>query len=528
MREDDEDPHERDDAHENTTKPTTDGGNNNHMTVHHHPNPNRRHRPRLTAMREQLQTESSSISQRQEQGQQPVSTIQQFAQQTTRTTKSNGNNHYHDDTLQKSSPPLRRYQTTNSLKEEEQEQMRALRQWVDTLPDLPPPSCEKGTTSSVLTDRFHRQHTYLRLSLTERCNLRCTYCMPHDGVPLHPPSHLLQTSELLQLAQFFAQHGVTKFRLTGGEPTLRKDLVDIVQGLSSLLCGDVLKQQQQQQQQIGMTTNGIVLASKLPALVNAGLCSVNVSLDTLNADKFARLTRRPEAYLAKVWEALEACQDLLSSSSSSSSRQFTSFKLNCVVMRHVNTNEIADFVRLTMQFPNLCVRFIEYMPFTQNGWNRNKLVPYQELLQTLRQDHGMDLIPMALDDPSDTTKWYKTPWAHEKESNSTLTTTTTTTNASGGGGGGRIGFITSMSHHFCGTCNRLRLTADGQLKVCLFDGITELSLRDAIRAGFTHDELSKVIHAAIQKKHYKFGGHMDPNEIAADVDSNRPMTLIGG
>ncbi|KAL7562298.1 hypothetical protein ACA910_014516 [Epithemia clementina (nom. ined.)] len=396
-------------------------------------------------------------------------------------------------------------------------EMKALRQWIQTLPEVP--SRKEG---AVLTDRFHRRHTYLRLSLTERCNLRCTYCMPEKGVSLQPPSHLLQTPELLQLARYFAQHGVTKFRLTGGEPTLRSDLGDIVQGLSAL-----------NPKQIGMTTNGIVLALKLSNLVDSGLNSVNVSLDTLQVDKFARLTRRPGTYLRKVWETLEACQDLSASSSASSSSSsissypqepqgptnnntVLSFKINCVVMRDVNTDEIADFVRLTQTFPHASVRFIEYMPFAQNGWNGHKLVPYRELLTSLSEQHGIDLIPVPSDDPSDTSKWYTTPWAPTNQDDDKNTCA------------GKIGFITSMSNHFCGTCNRLRLTADGQLKVCLFDGKTELSLRDALRSGFTDEELSKAIYAAVQQKHYKLGGHIDPTALAADVDTNRPMTLIGG
>ena len=387
-----------------------------------------------------------------------------------------------------------------------------LRRWIQQLPDISHPSnntnLDDDQHSMVLTDRFHRRHTYLRLSLTERCNLRCTYCMPEHGVPLQPPHHLLQTPELLHLAGTFAHHGVTKFRLTGGEPTLRRDVVDIVHGLAALYNNN--NNNKTTKRHIGMTTNGLVLASQLPALMEAGLTHVNVSLDTLQADKFATLTRRPGSYLTKVWESLEACHDLLSN------RPGHGLKLNCVVMRHVNTSEIADFVRLTQTtFPHASIRFIEYMPFTQNGWNTTKLVPYQELLTTLAHDHGIDLTPVPSDDPSDTTKWYTTPW-------DTTSTTTTKTTA------GRIGFITSMTDHFCGSCNRLRLTADGTLKVCLFDGTTEFSLRDALRAGCTEYEVSKVVHAALQQKQWKLGGHASPISVAAHADSNQPMTLIGG
>ena len=456
-----------------------------------------RSRPRLRALRHLLQTEAAR----------PPPTVP----------PKNTTSRSPPLVTQSTSPPSTLHLTkptqeaTKSSSPRNPKTLEELRHWIQQLPDISLPSNNNTTkdddpdssSSMVLTDRFHRRHSYLRLSLTERCNLRCTYCMPEHGVPLQPPQHLLQTPELVHLAGTFAHHGVTKFRLTGGEPTLRRDVVDIVHGLAALHNKNKMKRH------IGMTTNGIVLASQLPALMEAGLTHVNVSLDTLQADKFATLTRRPGTYLTKVWESLEACHDLLSH------RPGHGFKLNCVVMRHVNTNEIADFVRLTQTtFPQASIRFIEYMPFTQNGWNTTKLVPYQELLTTLAHDHGINLTPVPSDDASDTTKWYTTPW------DTTSTTTSTTA--------GRIGFITSMTDHFCGSCNRLRLTADGTLKVCLFDGTTEFSLRDALRAGCTEYELSKVVHAALQQKQWKLGGHASPISVAAHADSNQPMTLIGG
>jgi molybdenum cofactor biosynthesis protein A len=350
-----------------------------------------------------------------------------------------------------------------------------LRALVDSLPNVEP--------NQVLTDTFQRQHTYLRLSLTERCNLRCTYCMPEAGVPLQPASHLLQTPELLNIATYFRQAGVTKFRLTGGEPTLRKDLLDVVKGLKRL-----------DPHQIGMTSNGIKLHKELPDLVEEGLDSLNISLDTVDADKFATLTRRPAAYLDRVWQSIDVAHDLL--------KDHGSVKLNCVVMRGTNDDEVANFIRLTETYPALSVRFIEYMPFSENGWNWDKCVPYQELLDQL--ETGM-LKAVPVKDPHDTTKWFRTA------------------------SGGKIGFITSMSSHFCAGCNRIRLAADGSLKVCLFDGVTEISLRDAVRDyDFTDTELGKLVHYAIQKKKFSLGGHKDPQDIMNDAANNRPMTLIGG
>lgn len=332
----------------------------------------------------------------------------------------------------------------------------------------------------MLTDSYKRHHTYLRLSLTERCNLRCRYCMPPEGVPLQPSESLLSNEEVLHLTKLFCAQGVDKVRLTGGEPLLRKDLVSLVESLSEI---KGLKQ-------IGMTTNGITLGRQLEDLVDAGLTHVNISLDTLSEQKFLDLTRRPG--LHKVLQSLDAASQTLRKGR---------VKLNCVVMRDVNDDELEDFCLLTQQYP-VDVRFIEWMPFSQNGWNQNRFVAYQEMLQRLS--------PLQLervqDGPNDTTKWYKLP------SDSSM---------------GRIGFITSMSQHFCGTCNRLRLTADGQIKVCLF-GASELSLRDVLRSTTTSKEdLQLLIYHALQQKKYALGGHGSAQGIA-DAGDNRPMTLIGG
>ncbi|GAX09428.1 GTP 3',8-cyclase [Fistulifera solaris] len=339
-----------------------------------------------------------------------------------------------------------------------------LREWIDTLP-LP---------TTILQDSYGRFHNYLRLSLVERCNLRCTYCMPPEGIPLS--DNLLTSEEVLRLAAHFVSRGVNKFRLTGGEPTLRKDLTEIIQGLHAL-----------RPKQIGITTNGVVLTRKLNEFIDAGLTSINISLDTLQADKFEQLTRRP--YFTKVWESIVAAHQ------AASEQAHLTVKVNCVVMRGVNDEEVPNFIKLTEQFPHLQMRFIEYMPFSSNGWDWSKCVPYQELLTD-------DLTPVPSPDPSDTTKWYQTPT------------------------GATVGFITSMSEHFCGSCNRIRLTADGQLKVCLFDG-REVNLKNVLRLpDVTEQDLDKVIYHALQHKQKQLGGHPDPASIK--VDNNRPMTLIGG
>ena len=391
---------------------------------------------------------------------------------------------------------------TSSIKEHlgvrkktaEEEQEQSLSELMNQIESLPLPK-------EPLIDTFGRKHSYLRVSLSERCNLRCLYCMPEDGVPLQPPENLLSNNEIMQLATWFNRHGVNKIRLTGGEPLLRKDLVDLVYKLNNKLPYPL--------EQIGMTTNGVTLSKYLPDLVDAGLTHVNISLDSLNADKFAKLTRRPPAYHDRVMAAIEDCARLLPNQT----------KINCVVMPD-NVNELQSFCELSRNLP-IDVRFIEYMPFNENNWQTNGFVSYKQMQD---QIHGLE---REEDGPNDTTKWWRLQSRNlrirdddnddKREKRESL---------------GRIGFITSMSEHFCGTCNRLRLTADGQLKVCLF-GKTEVSLRDLLRQQglsdtCTDDVLNKIIHHSVQRKNFKLGGHKDMEDLKAHSTENRPMTLIGG
>ncbi|XP_049509291.1 molybdenum cofactor biosynthesis protein 1 isoform X2 [Panthera uncia] len=305
--------------------------------------------------------------------------------------------------------------------------------------------------SAFLTDSFGRQHSYLRISLTEKCNLRCQYCMPEEGVPLTPKADLLTTEEILTLARLFVKEGVDKIRLTGGEPLIRPDVVDIVAQLHRL----------EGLRTIGITTNGINLARLLPQLQKAGLSAINISLDTLVPAKFEFIVRRKGFH--KVMEGIHKAIEL----------GYSPVKVNCVVMRGLNEDELLDFVALTEGLP-LDVRFIEYMPFDGNKWNFKKMVSYKEMLETLRQQWPeLEKLP---EEESSTAKAFKVP-----------------------GFRGQVSFITSMSEHFCGTCNRLRITADGNLKVCLF-GNSEVSLRDHLRAGASEEELLQIIGAAVGRK----------------------------
>ncbi|KAI5838809.1 molybdenum cofactor biosynthesis protein A [Morchella snyderi] len=348
--------------------------------------------------------------------------------------------------------------------------------------------------SEFLTDTFGRQHTYLRISVTERCNLRCVYCMPEEGVPLSPPAHLLTTPEILEIARLFVSQGVTKIRLTGGEPTVRKDIVELVEELGKLRSMGL--------KEVAMTSNGIALNRKLERMVDAGLTGLNLSLDTLDPWKFQFMTRRKglEQVLKTIDNALS-----LGFGAPGSDRIL---KINSVVMKGVNDNEIGDFVELTRDKP-IEVRFIEYMPFDGNKWNKNKMVSYKDMVDLIHTTHP-SLQKMASQRPNDTSKSWHVP-----------------------GYQGRVGFITSMTHNFCGSCNRLRITGDGNLKVCLF-GDAEVSLRDMMRkyrdreaevgAGdraVMERELLEVVGVAVGRKKDKHAGMGELENM-----KNRPMILI--
>ncbi|KAI9388177.1 hypothetical protein POPTR_009G024100v4 [Populus trichocarpa] len=339
---------------------------------------------------------------------------------------------------------------------------------------LPEDPQSTNLASDMLIDSFGRMHTYLRISLTERCNLRCQYCMPAEGVELTRSPQLLSQDEIVHLANLFVSSGVDKIRLTGGEPTIRKDIEDICLQLSNLKGLKTL----------AMTTNGITLARKLPKLKECGLTSLNISLDTLVPAKFEFLTRRKGH--ERVMDSINAAIDC----------GYNPVKVNCVVMRGFNDDEICDFVELTHNKP-INVRFIEFMPFDGNVWNVKKLVPYSEMLD--RVGKQFPSLKRLQDHPADTAKNFRID-----------------------GHLGMVSFITSMTEHFCAGCNRLRLLADGNFKVCLF-GPSEVSLRDPLREGAEEHELREIIGAAVKRKKASHAGMFDIAKTA-----NRPMIHIGG
>ncbi|CAA7409491.1 unnamed protein product [Spirodela intermedia] len=336
------------------------------------------------------------------------------------------------------------------------------------------PSVENPAASDMLVDKFGRMHNYLRISLTERCNLRCQYCMPDEGVELTPSPQLLSQDEIIRLASIFVGAGVDKIRLTGGEPTIRKDIDDICLRLSSLMG---LKK-------LAITTNGLTLAKRLPRLKECGLNLVNISLDTLVPAKFEFMTRRKGH--ERVMDSIDAAIQL----------GYNPVKVNCVIMRGINDDEICDFVELTREKP-INVRFIEFMPFDGNVWNVKKLVPYAEMMDRVLQKYRG--VRRLKDHPTDTAKNFMVD-----------------------GHLGTISFITSMTEHFCSGCNRLRLLADGNFKVCLF-GPSEVSLRDPLRSGVDDSGMREIIGCAVKRKKAAHAGMFDLAKT-----TNRPMIHIGG
>jgi cyclic pyranopterin phosphate synthase len=301
--------------------------------------------------------------------------------------------------------------------------------------------------------------------------------MPEEGVDLSGKSELLSVEEMHRLARLFAAAGVTKIRLTGGEPTLRKDLVDIVRSISSI---EGIKD-------VGLTSNGVTLGKNLEQLQQAGLNLLNISLDTLCSDRFEAMTRRKghSRVLNTIYKAVEL--------------GYSPVKVNVVVMRGVNDDEISDFVELTKNNP-MNVRFIEYMPFDGNVWSSNKMVSYKEMMERAGAKFGgAAALERCVDASGEVAKNYRLP-GHQ----------------------GEISFISSMTSKFCGDCNRVRLMADGNLKVCLF-GANEVSLRDALRGGASDHDLHAVVSAAVNRKK---AAHAGMFELAKT--KNRAMVKIGG
>lgn len=325
-----------------------------------------------------------------------------------------------------------------------------------------------------LYDSFGRRHSYLRIAITDRCNLRCVYCMPREGIAWRPREEILTLEEIARTARLFVNLGIHKIRLTGGEPTIRHNLEWLIGELAAIPGLETL----------GMTTNGALLAEKARAYRELGLTNVNISLDTLRKERFEQMTLR------------DKFDDVLQGIDAALKMGFTPLKLNVVVMAGVNDDELLDFIDFAREKP-VQVRFIEYMPFLENGWQQAGVVPYERMMEIIGTRH--QLLPLVPADASTVAKEYAVP-GHQ----------------------GTISFITPMSADFCQQCNRLRLTADGAVKSCLLHP-AEVSLRDALRDGSSDEAIARTIRAAVAGKP---SGHAPATELAEQ--GNRSMVNIGG
>ena len=330
--------------------------------------------------------------------------------------------------------------------------------------------------SRPLTDRSARTHRSLRISIVDKCDLRCTYCMPEDQHFLKR-EELMTREEIATIARLFVGHyGIIKIRLTGGEPLVRPDAVDIVRDMAQLGVS------------LGLTTNAMTLDRHLDGLITAGLKNINISLDTFDAQRFRTITRRDgfDRVHANILQALS---------------RGLRVKVNMVVMRGVNEDEILRFVEFTRDH-EVHVRFIEFMPFAGNHWGRERVYTYAEMLGHIGSVHAIEKLD---DDPHSTAKAYRVP-----------------------GWPGTFAVISTVTEPFCGNCDRLRLTAEGKMRNCLFSR-EETDLLSALRRG---EDIAPLIEANVLAKHAMLGGlpvfrPESQEEVLHDL-SERPMVSIGG
>jgi cyclic pyranopterin phosphate synthase len=330
-------------------------------------------------------------------------------------------------------------------------------------------------TRELLADQFNRPITYLRISVTDKCNLRCVYCMPEHGLPWLPKADILSYEEIAQLVRAAASAGVRSIRLSGGEPLVRKDLSRLVAEIAEI---DGIED-------IALSTNGLLLEEQLDALLAAGLKRVNISLDTLREDRFFEIARRPG--LDRVLSAIDAAI----------ARGLAPVKINCVVMRGYNDDEIPAFAQWTRERA-VYVRFIELMPVQKNlDVQRDAYVSADEILERV-QSIG-ELQPSAGPGGNGPARYFAFPDAP-----------------------GAVGVISPLSHDYCERCNRVRLTADGRLRLCLF-GDHEIDLRAPLRAGATEGEISGILRSAMLIKPERH--HLKLGEAASRM---RAFSEIGG
>ncbi|MDW5287675.1 GTP 3',8-cyclase MoaA [Formosa sp. PL04] len=331
--------------------------------------------------------------------------------------------------------------------------------------------------TNILTDDFGRKHSYLRLSLTEKCNLRCTYCMPENGVPLTPKANIMTADEIFKIASVFVKHGVTKIRLTGGEPLVRKDFSEILKQLSIL------------NTKLSITTNAVIVDRFIDDFRRYGLEDINVSLDSLQAEKFTFITRRDQ--FKKAYDNIILLME-----------KGFNVKMNVVLIKGFNEDEIIDFIKFTKHLP-ISIRFIEFMPFDGNNWNKDKLVTQADILEKTNAYFGEDDVISLQNERNFTSRNYQIK-----------------------GYKGIFGIISSVSNPFCDSCNRIRLTANGNIKNCLFSN-QETNLLTAYRQG---ENIEPLISNLIQKKYAVRAGMTDFETLnnPENHTNNRSMITIGG
>jgi cyclic pyranopterin phosphate synthase len=326
---------------------------------------------------------------------------------------------------------------------------------------------------SGLVDGFGRVHTNLRIAITDRCNFRCVYCMPEEMV-FYPREHLLTFEEILRLAKLFVALGVDKIRLTGGEPTLRRDLPLLVRGLSAL----------PGLRDLSLTTNGVRLKQLARPLYEAGLRRINVSLDSLDPVKFRELARRD--MLPEVLAGLDEADKV----------GFRPIKLNAVALRDYTESELLDFARLARD-RGFVVRFIEFMPLDgDDGWDRGRVLDSEEILRHISPVYPLEAVQARGPEPAQRYRFVD--------------------------GRGEIGMIPTISNPFCRNCNRVRLTADGKLRYCLF-ALEETDLKTPMREGASDAELEQMIRRTVANK---WEGHLINQ--AGFSRPGRNMSQIGG
>ena len=325
-----------------------------------------------------------------------------------------------------------------------------------------------------LLDRFGRIGRDLRVSVTDRCNLRCTYCMPAEGLDWLPKPEMLTDDEIVRLVRVMVGLGITSVRLTGGEPLLRRSLVDVVRGIAAL----------EPRPRIAMTTNGVGLDRLAAPLAEAGLDRVNISLDTVDPEHFARLTRR------------DRFQDVVAGLKAAADAGLAPVKVNAVAMRGVNDTDVPDLLQWCLD-RGYELRFIEQMPLdAQHAWDRSQMVPQAEILERLGE------------------RFRLTPVEERGSAPAELFLVD--------GGPETVGVIASVSAPFCAACDRVRLTADGQLRNCLF-AQSEVDLRGPMRDGAADDELADLVVGEMWAK--KAGHGIDRPDFH---QPDRPMSAIGG